>query len=52
MFPAAEAIDLDLSHVQKINTCTMKPPKIKGIFHGTYLINHGWPWYILYVRMP
>jgi len=29
--------------------CTMKPPKIKDIFHGIYLINpwyiHGWLWY-------
>ena len=29
-----------------INLCTMKPPKIKGKLHGTYLINHDSPWYI------
>jgi len=27
-----------------LTVCTMKPHK--GIFHGTYLITLGWPWYI------
>ena len=29
-----------------IQQCTMKQPKTKGKFHGTYLINRGLPWYI------
>ena len=32
--------------ISNIHQCTMKQPKIKGKFHGTHLINHGWPWYI------
>ena len=33
-----------LAHTYTCHQCTMKPPKIKGKFHGTYnLINHGLP---------
>ena len=31
--------------IAQMFVCTMKPPKIKGNFHGTYLINHGQPWF-------
>jgi len=47
--PRALGYTYQENHLCLCYKCTMTPPKIKGKFHGTYLISHGFigfPWYI------